>query len=215
MAKGSSRAAMRATAVVAVAGLALSALVVPALRPHVLPELLLAVVAASAWYGGVLGGLLAIAVLAGAASVLALPPWQSSPLGTAAEITIFVIVALLVAMLRRTVRAIRQRAAATARDVALHERRLRFLAETSRTLGGSLAYEPTLDAVARLAVPFVADCCIVDIREEDDAIPLRRAAARESGEGAHRARDRRALPARPPRRPSDRARAGDGTRGDR
>jgi signal transduction histidine kinase/PAS domain-containing protein/ActR/RegA family two-component response regulator len=170
MAKGSSRAAMRATIVVAAAALALSALIVPALRPHVLPELLLAAVAASAWYGGVLGGLVAIAVLAGAASVLALPPWQSSPLGTAAEITIFVVVAFLVAMLRRTVRAVRERAAATARDVALHERRLRFLAETSRTLGGSLAYEPTLEAVARLAVPFLADCCIVDIREADDAI---------------------------------------------
>jgi len=170
MANGPSRAAVRATVFVAAAGLALSALIVPALRPHVLPELLLAAVAASAWYGGVLGGLVAIAVMAAMASVLALPPWQSSPLGTIAEITIFVIVAFLVAMLRRTVRAVRERAAATARDVALHERRLRFLAETSRTLGGSLAYDPTLEAVARLAVPFVADCCIVDIREADDAI---------------------------------------------
>src|SRR5262249_48911593 len=103
MANGPFRAAMRATVFIPAAGLALSALIAPALRPHVLPELLLAAVAASAWYGGVMGGLVAIAVLAGVASVLALPPWQSSPLGWVAEITIFVIVAFLVAMLRRRV----------------------------------------------------------------------------------------------------------------
>src|SRR5262245_57808936 len=100
MANGPFRAAMRATAFIAAAGLALSALIAPALRSHVLPELLLAAVAVSAWYGGVtggvMGGLVAIAVLAGVASVLALPPWQSSPLGWVAEITIFVIVAFLV-----------------------------------------------------------------------------------------------------------------------
>src|SRR5829696_5802671 len=38
----------------------------------------------------------------------------------------------------------------------------RFLAETGRVLAGSLDYEETLAAVARLAVPDVADWCAVD-----------------------------------------------------
>jgi PAS domain S-box-containing protein len=43
------------------------------------------------------------------------------------------------------------------------ERRATFLAEASRVLGGSLDYERTLQSVARLAVPFLADWCAVDV----------------------------------------------------
>jgi PAS domain S-box-containing protein len=39
----------------------------------------------------------------------------------------------------------------------------RFLAEASRVLGASLDYEATLENVARLAVPEVADWCAVDV----------------------------------------------------
>ena len=38
----------------------------------------------------------------------------------------------------------------------------RFLAEAGRVLAGSLDYEETLAAVARLAVPDIADWCAVD-----------------------------------------------------
>ena len=39
----------------------------------------------------------------------------------------------------------------------------RFLAEAGRVLAGSLDYEETLAAVARLAVPDIADWCAVDV----------------------------------------------------
>ena len=39
----------------------------------------------------------------------------------------------------------------------------RFLAEAGRVLAGSLDYQETLAAVARLAVPDIADWCAVDV----------------------------------------------------
>jgi signal transduction histidine kinase len=50
----------------------------------------------------------------------------------------------------------------------------RFLAEASAVLASSLDYEATLATVARLAVPFLADYCIVDIL--DDSGTIRRVA---------------------------------------
>jgi len=44
---------------------------------------------------------------------------------------------------------------------------LRFLASASRVLGSSLNYHNTLANVARLAVPYIADWCVVDIVTED------------------------------------------------
>ncbi|MBI4498683.1 MAG: GAF domain-containing protein [Chloroflexi bacterium] len=51
----------------------------------------------------------------------------------------------------------------------------RFLAEAGSVLAASLDYETTLQNVARLAVPFLADWCLADVVEEDGAI--RRVAA--------------------------------------
>jgi PAS domain S-box-containing protein len=45
------------------------------------------------------------------------------------------------------------------------EESLRFLAEASVLLSASLNYEKTLESLARLAVPILADLCIVDIVE--------------------------------------------------
>lgn len=45
------------------------------------------------------------------------------------------------------------------------EESLRFLAEASAVLSASLDYEKTLENLARVAVPFLADLCIVDIVE--------------------------------------------------
>lgn len=50
--------------------------------------------------------------------------------------------------------------------------RAAFLAEASAVLASSLNYETTLAAVARLAVPSVADWCIVDIHEGDGRLKL-------------------------------------------
>ena len=48
------------------------------------------------------------------------------------------------------------------------ERSLAFLAESGAELAGSLDYRQTLRRVAELAVPRLADCCIVDVVEEGD-----------------------------------------------
>jgi PAS domain S-box-containing protein len=52
------------------------------------------------------------------------------------------------------------------REVELAHRRLSFLAEASTLLATSLDYESTLRAVARLAVPHLADWCVVDVALE-------------------------------------------------
>ena len=49
------------------------------------------------------------------------------------------------------------------------ERRMAFLAEASRALAASLDYETTLQSVARLAVPVLADWCVVEVLEENGA----------------------------------------------
>ena len=60
---------------------------------------------------------------------------------------------------------------ATAEDAVSREesaeRKLAFLAETSRCLAGSLDYEDTLRTVAALALPFLGSWCIVDLVESD------------------------------------------------
>lgn len=42
-----------------------------------------------------------------------------------------------------------------------------FIAEATRMLSESLEYDATLTAIARLAVPFLADWCVVDVLEDD------------------------------------------------
>ncbi|MEH2326696.1 MAG: PAS domain S-box protein [Nostoc sp.] len=58
------------------------------------------------------------------------------------------------------------------RQVALHERKQvettqKFLVEASTLLAASLDYEITLESVANLAVPTLADWCIVDVFQKD------------------------------------------------
>jgi K+-sensing histidine kinase KdpD len=60
-----------------------------------------------------------------------------------------------------------QAARAAAEDA---QRRLAFLAEASAVLASSLDYEATLASVARLAVPFLADWCVVDLVDDDGTI---------------------------------------------
>jgi signal transduction histidine kinase/ActR/RegA family two-component response regulator len=50
------------------------------------------------------------------------------------------------------------------------DRRLAFLAEASAVLASSLDYQTTLDHVARLAVPTLADWCIVEVAGEDGSV---------------------------------------------
>jgi serine phosphatase RsbU (regulator of sigma subunit) len=55
-------------------------------------------------------------------------------------------------------------------EVQESRERLEFLAEASRILSTSLDYGRTLQQVARLVVPRLADWCTVDIREDDGTI---------------------------------------------
>jgi signal transduction histidine kinase len=61
---------------------------------------------------------------------------------------------------------------ATLAEAWAAQRRLAFLAEASAHLASSLDYETTLRRVARLAVPEMADWCVVDTLDEDGAIRL-------------------------------------------
>ena len=52
-------------------------------------------------------------------------------------------------------------------EARLAEERLRFLGEASRALASSLDVEATLGEVARLAVPVLADYCLIDVLDAD------------------------------------------------
>ncbi|HMN30961.1 MAG TPA: PAS domain-containing protein, partial [Caldilineaceae bacterium] len=52
------------------------------------------------------------------------------------------------------------------------EKALRYLADASVALANSLDYESTLDMVARLAVPAIADWCTIDLLSEDGQLEL-------------------------------------------
>jgi signal transduction histidine kinase/GAF domain-containing protein len=56
---------------------------------------------------------------------------------------------------------------AATRDQSPADEGVRFLAEAGEALAASLDWEQTLQQVARLAVPTLADWCIVDVLEED------------------------------------------------
>jgi signal transduction histidine kinase len=64
------------------------------------------------------------------------------------------------------------------------ERAPRFIARASEALSASLDFRVTLDQVARLAVPVVADLCAVDILEEDGTIRRLAVAHRSPEKGA-------------------------------
>jgi hypothetical protein len=54
-----------------------------------------------------------------------------------------------------------------ARESISPDEGVRFLAEAGEALAASLEWEETLVRVARLAVPALADWCIVDVLDED------------------------------------------------
>jgi len=75
--------------------------------------------------------------------------------------------------------------------------RWRFLADASAVLDGSLEFEQTLANTVRLAVPEVADYCVVALRGEEASCRWAHAAHRDAAgrEMLDRARDRFPLPA--------------------
>src|SRR5262245_4285550 len=69
----------------------------------------------------------------------------------------------------RTVGALLEAKRARARAEA-SEQRVAFLAEAGRVLASSIEYEATLSSVSRLAVPYLADWCAVDIVQGDGSV---------------------------------------------
>jgi PAS domain S-box-containing protein len=67
-----------------------------------------------------------------------------------------------------TRRLLEEQAARAAAEAA--EQRARFLAEASRVLGASFDYQTTLASLARLAVPILADFCVVDVIGEGQKV---------------------------------------------
>lgn len=55
-------------------------------------------------------------------------------------------------------------------DAESARRRSAFLAQAATVLGSSLDYETTLEEVARLAVPFLADVCVIDLLERGQTL---------------------------------------------
>jgi PAS domain-containing protein len=81
-------------------------------------------------------------------------------------------------------------------DAKVAERRQRFLAYAGEVLGSSLDYDQTLEQIAGLAVPEVADLSVLDVIEEDGSV--RRIARAGDGREA-RASPRRSSGADRPR----------------
>ena len=82
-------------------------------------------------------------------------------------------------------------------DLKRAEQGHRFLAEASRVLARSLDYEETLRAVARLAVPEIADWCAVDVRGRRRASSASRSRTSTRRASALAREVQRALPGRP------------------
>jgi signal transduction histidine kinase len=73
----------------------------------------------------------------------------------------------------------RFRAEAARAEAEAAARKISFLADAGAILGSSLDYRATLGRVARLAVPFLADYCLVFVQGEDGQIAQVAAAHRE------------------------------------
>ncbi|WP_257452612.1 PAS domain-containing sensor histidine kinase [Archangium lipolyticum] len=84
-------------------------------------------------------------------------------------------------------------------DITERRRReelLSFLAETGTTLASSLDYTTTLSTLARLAVPTLADWCMVDVVEEDGSVRRVEVSVADASD-APLAEQARGFPARP------------------
>lgn len=135
--------------------------------------LLVPAVGLSAWFGGLWPAVVAVALgLAGRFWLLDWPHDAASVLRLVGGLAVLTVAA---AATLRTRRALDERAEARRieRDQldraqrAVAARRTAFLAHASEVLASSPDYATTLSAVANLAVPQIADVCIVDVLHDD------------------------------------------------
>lgn len=154
---------------------ALVALVAAVMQPvstRVWGPLMLPALAICTWFGGWRAGLLTLAVGIGIRGYAVYPPPWARPfwwtVWTAFQLSVLIATALLRrahddrSQARRVKREQTDRAQ---RSVAA--RRAAFLAHASEVLGSSPDYETTLGAVANLAVPQIADLCVVDVLDDN------------------------------------------------
>jgi hypothetical protein len=134
--------------------------------------LMVPAVAVATWNGGWLAGVVTEALgLVGRTTLIDPPPWDR-PFSTAGFVALHGAVAFFCHHSRRS-REDRDQARRVALDQAdraqraVAARRTAFLAHASEVLASSPDYETTLAAVANLAVPQIADLCVVDMLEED------------------------------------------------
>lgn len=169
---------MRYAVALAAAGAALLAayLLRDVVEPGVFPPFLVAVTVA-ALYGGVGPALVATAVSLVLSYWFFLAPlysfgWDQQGLSRLLlyRLATFSVASLLIiAMATARTRAIEAMRRARS-ETEIGRQRMTFLAEASDVLSGSLDYEETLTTVVRLAVPFLADWCSLDVREKDGSI---------------------------------------------
>jgi GAF domain-containing protein len=141
------------------------------------PAMLPAVIV-STWAVGWSGGLTALGVaFAGRLVMVEAPPWLHMQ-WTLAWLALCLLAIAATAAARRAhlerVHARRvQREQAERAAMALETRRARFLAHATDVLRTSADYQTTLAAVANLAVPQVADICVVDlVNDKGEFSPL-------------------------------------------
>lgn len=137
--------------------------------------LMVPVVAAFAWYTGPASAALALGLgVAGRLLLFGLPTDGAGAIRLAGGTVLLVAVTIALVQARRA-RDDRAQARRVQRDQAdrahraVAARRAAFLAHASEVLASSPDYETTLAAVANLAVPQIADLCIVDVLHEDGA----------------------------------------------
>jgi PAS domain S-box-containing protein len=128
-------------------------------------------VAIAGWRGGFGPG--ALATLLSAAAVFFLPSpafTLTVPPSDTAALTTFVAVSLLISWICGRLIEERRHVEATHQAAEAARFRAAFLAEAGAVLASSLDYATRLESLARLAVPTLADWCVVDVVEEDGLI---------------------------------------------
>jgi PAS domain S-box-containing protein len=90
----------------------------------------------------------------------------------------------------------RMRAEAAKAEADAARERSAFLAEASNVLASSLDYREMFDALSRLLIPSFADCCIVDLVQEDGSLEPIVVAHRDQAIGRRIAAFRSAFPTR-------------------
>jgi two-component sensor histidine kinase len=140
---------------------------------NALPEntpflLFFAAVALSSGFGGIGPGVFATLLSALACDFLLVTPLRSISVAewTHLPLALFILVALLDCAFTEVLHVAQVRSEASRAEAEAARRRVAFLAEASVLLDASLDYRDTLASLARLAVPRMADWCVIHVLDE-------------------------------------------------